>query len=94
MKYVISFFYCCSVFANPIQLTYEGKKNDADVYKNILINEYKIPEDLISMKAIKDCDDLRGKGKFDLCLKNNGDLLLVSVDSEFISESLKVFRAP
>jgi hypothetical protein len=64
------------------------------MYKDILIQNYKIPEELIAIKSIEKCEELRSEGKLDLCLKDNGDLYLVSVDHEFINESLKVFRAP
>lgn len=94
MKYVISFFITVNVMASPIHVYYEGKSEDAHIYKELLMSEYQIPEDLIKMKGIKNCEVMKGEGKLDLCLKNNGDLLMVSVDSAFINESLKVFRAP
>lgn len=94
MKFVISLFIAFNAFAAPIHVYYEGKSEEALVYKELLTTEYQIPEDLILMKGIRNCDEVRGEGKLDLCLKNNGDLLMVSVDSSFISESLKVFRAP
>jgi hypothetical protein len=94
MKYVISFFIAMHAIASPINVYYEGKSEDALLYKDLLMVDYQIPEDLIKMKGIKNCDGIKGEGKLDLCLKNNGDLLMVSVDSAFINESLKVFRAP
>jgi hypothetical protein len=94
MKFVISFFISLSAMASPIHVYFEGTSQDATIYKNLLINDYQIPEDLIKLKGIKNCEGMKGEGKLDLCLKNNGDLLMVSVDRGFINESLKVFRAP
>ena len=95
MKFVISFLlFSASVSASPIHVYHEAISEEAGRYRDLLTTEYKIPEDLILMKTIKSCDGLKGEGKLDLCLKNNGDLLMVSVDREFINESLKVFRAP
>ena len=64
------------------------------MFKDILMTDYLIPEELITFKITRNCEELKGVGKLDLCLKNNGDLLMVSVDREFINESLKVFQAP
>jgi hypothetical protein len=94
MKFAISFFLSLNAVASPIHIHFEGKETEAALYKELLITEYQIPEDLIKMKGIKNCDEMKGEGKLDLCLKNNGDLLMVSVDNSFINESLKVFRAP
>jgi hypothetical protein len=96
MKSVISLLllFPLSVSASPIHLFYEGDVADAKMYQDILIKDYQIPEDLILMRKTSQCEGLRSKGKLDLCLKNNGDLLMVSVDREFINESLKVFQAP
>lgn len=94
MKFVISFFLTMNAVASPINVYYEGKTEEATLYKDLLMTEYQIPEDLIKMKGIKNCDEMKGEGKLDLCLKNNGDLIMVSVDNAFINESLKVFRAP
>jgi hypothetical protein len=94
MKYAISLLITFNVYASPINVYYEGKSADASVYKELLVTEYQIPEELISVSGTKECEAIKGGGKLDICLKNNGDLLMVSVDSEFINESLKVFRAP
>jgi len=94
MKYAISLCFCLSVHASPIQLFHESEPDRAEIVKQIFIGDYKIPEDLIAIKEIRACDELRGRGKLDLCLKNNGDLLVVSVDRSFVNESLKIFRAP
>lgn len=94
MKYVISFFISVSAFASPIHLFYENESSDALIYREILMKDYQIPEELILMKKISRCESLKAAGKLDLCLKNNGDLYMVSVDREFINESLKVFQAP
>lgn len=94
MKFVISLLFSINAFASPIHLFYEGDLNDALIYKDILVKEYMIPEELIAMGSSKKCEQIKGKGKLDLCLKNNGDLYLVSVDREFITESLQVFQAP
>jgi hypothetical protein len=94
MKFAISFLFSASAFSAPINIFHEGLLNDAEIYKNILINEYYIPEELILVRGIQDCKDAKEMGQIDLCLKNNGDLRLVSADYEFINESLKVFQSP
>lgn len=94
MKFVISFLFSISAFASPINVFHEGDNQEAIMYRDILVADFKIPEDLIVIKPIKKCEALKGEGKLDFCLKNNGDLLMVSVDRDFINESLKVFQAP
>ena len=95
MKFVISFLLTSSALANPIHLYHEGNVAEATMLKEIMKLDYQIPEDIISVKKIsKSCESIKGAGKLDLCLKNNGDLFVVSVDREFINESLKVFQAP
>ena len=94
MKFVISFCFCFNVIASPIHLFYEGDMGEAQMLKDILMKDYQIPEELISLKGTRGCDEIKENGKLDLCLKNNGDLIVVSVDRNFINESLKVFQAP
>lgn len=94
MKFAISFLLTLNVYASPIHLFYEGNNEEALMYKEILIKDYLIPEDLIMVRGTRECEKIKPAGKLDLCLKNNGDLYMVSVDREFINESLKVFRAP
>jgi hypothetical protein len=80
--------------ASPIHLYHETNLVEAEMLRTILMSDYQIPEELILIRETRDCDGIREKGKLDLCLKNNGDLVVVSVDKEFVNESLKVFRAP
>lgn len=97
MKFVISvvlMILSAETGANPIHIYYENKPSRALLVKNIFTETYHIPESLIAMREVKKCDQLNGGGKIDLCLNNNGDLLVVSVDRRFISESLKIFHAP
>jgi len=98
MKFVINFIalacLASAAMAAPIQVFYEEEPSRAQIVKDIFIESYQIPEDLIDLKRITKCDELEEKGKLDLCLNNNGDLLIVSVDRGFISESLKIFQAP
>ncbi len=94
MKFVISFLFSVSAFASPINVFHEGDNQEAIMYRDILVADFKIPEELIVIKPIRNCEALKGEGKLDFCLKNNGDLLMVSVDRDFINESLKVFQAP
>jgi hypothetical protein len=98
MKFGISFLVMLltmsSVSASPIKIFYERDITRAETVKDIFTSTYQIPEDLIALKEVMSCSDVKGKGKLDLCLNDNGDLLVVSVDSGFISESLKIFRAP
>lgn len=95
MKFVISLMlFCQSTSASPIQLLFEETSTDADIYKEIMMNDYRIPEDLIELRKIVDCEKVKASGKLDLCFKKNGDLFMVSVNRDFINESLKVFLAP
>lgn len=94
MKYVISFLFSMSAIASPIKVFYESDVVRANIVKEIFTIQYQIPEDLISMKRVVSCEGLKNKGKLDLCLKNNGDLLVVSVDRSFINDSLKIFQSP
>lgn len=94
MKYVISLFLSLSLHASPIYLFHEDNLVDAQIYKEIMIRDYYIPEELISLMKSQNCEDQKSAGKLDLCLKNNGDLYVVSVDRGFINESLKIFQAP
>lgn len=95
MKFVISLLLTSSVaLALPMHVFHEERGDFAGAIRQTLIRDYGIPEDLILMKSVKVCEEMKPEGKINLCLKNNGDLIVVSVDREFINESLKVFRAP
>ncbi len=98
MKFVTSIlalmFVSTNVCASPIKIFFERDIAQAETVKEIFTTTYQIPEELISLKQVVSCAGLREKGRLDLCLNDNGDLLVVSVDSGFISESLKIFRAP
>lgn len=98
MKFGISFLVVLltisSASASPIKIFYENDIERAEIVKGIFTSNYQIPEELIDLKEVSSCAGLKQKGKLDLCLNDNGDLLVVSVDSGFISESLKIFRAP
>ncbi len=94
MKFVISLLLPLTVGANPINIIHENSHELAVIYKTILENEYFVPSELITLKKTKECSVIKKKGKLDLCLKNNGDLIVVSVDREFINDSLKVFQTP
>lgn len=96
MKFVISLILMMttSAHANPIQIFYEEDSEAAIAVKGVLTQTYQIPEELISLMPVSKCEGVQRKGKLDLCLKNNGELLIVSVDRGFISESLKIFNAP
>lgn len=94
MKFIISFFLMGHVFGSPINVYHEMNMSEARIYKDIFQNDYNIPEDLIEIKITGNCEGQKSNGKIDLCLKNNGDLYVVSVDRKFIDESLKVFTAP
>ncbi len=96
MKFVTSLFFLTALpaLASPIRIYHEGEQGRAQIVREIFQQQYFIPEDLIAMMEVSDCDGLKSQGKLDLCLKNNGDLLVVSVDRGFIHESLKIFQAP
>jgi hypothetical protein len=95
MKYVISLMLCWSglVLARPIRIFYEGEIQLAQKLSDELAQVYLIPRELMSVKWARECGDLPRNGKLDLCIKNNGDLEVVSVDQFFI-ESIRIFRAP
>jgi hypothetical protein len=96
MKFIISLsllFLSLRMNANPIHVFHESKPDEAVIVRDIFRDQYAIPEDLIGLESVMNCEGLKKKGKLDLCLKNNGDLIVVSVDKNFISESLKVFWA-
>lgn len=96
MKFVTSLsllFLSLSASANPIRVFHESKPDEAIVIRDIFRDQYSIPEDLIDLRSVMSCEGLNKRGKLDLCLKNNGDLIVVSADKNFISESLKVFWA-
>ena len=94
MKYAISLLITLNVSASPIQVFYESDPVRAQIVKEIFTVQYQIPDELIVAKKVALCEELRIRGKLDLCLKNNGDLLVVSVDRSFINDSLKIFQAP
>ncbi len=94
MKYIISLFLVFNVSAAPIRLFHEEGREWASIIKQTLVKEYQIPSELIEITKIDSCRELREQGRLDLCLKNNGDLIVVSVDRQFVLESLRIFRAP
>lgn len=96
MKFVTSIMLMTAIpaLATPIRIYHESESDRAQVVREIFLQQYLIPEDLIATLEVSECERLKGQGKLDLCLKNNGDLLVVSVDRGFIHESLKIFQAP
>jgi hypothetical protein len=94
MKFFISFLISFNALAAPIQIYHEGNSLEANMFKDIMMMDYNIPEDLIIIRRTNLCEEIREEGKLGICLKNNGDLFLVSVDRGFVEESLKVFQAP
>lgn len=93
-KFLVLASLATTVVAAPIQVFYEQEPSRAQLVKNIFIESYQIPEDLVALSEVRGCEELDGGGKLDLCLKKNGDLLIVSVNRSFVSESLKIFQAP
>lgn len=94
MKFVISLLFTTSAMASPIRLYYEGKDRYAFKLKQTLVETYFIPDELVGLNAVENCSRITERGRMDLCLKNNGDLLVVSIDHEFVTESLRIFRTP
>lgn len=85
---------CAKSWGTPIQIYFEkGQKIEASIYQDLLIKDYQIPEELISLTLVVDCDVRKKRAELELCIKNNGDLKLVSVDKNFIRDSLSVFKA-
>ncbi len=95
MKYTISFWFLFSIHlrADPIYFSHEGNEDEAKIYKQLMMEKYGIPGEMISVKTTKNCEEVNRKGKLDLCLKKNGDLYWVSVDHHFVNESLKIFQS-
>jgi hypothetical protein len=93
MKFFISLV-SFSTLASPIHIFHEHRPERAHIVKSIFLEKYSVPEELVTLKITDSCEGLAKGGKLDLCLKNNGDLKVVSVDRGFISESLKIFQAP
>lgn len=94
MKFIISFLIPLNVLGHPINLLYEGQLKEIKMYAEILSKDYQIPEEIISFHQTENCEAVIAKGKMDICLNKNGDLLVVSADKEFINNSLKAFRTP
>lgn len=93
MKFFISSLICLNCWASPINIFHEDSIKEANALKVILTSDYSVPDELIGVNKIDICEKAKPIGQLDMCLKNNGDLYLVSVNREFIDESLKVFRA-
>lgn len=96
MKLIISLLLLSSTLhATPIQIYFEsGQKIEASIYQELLIRDYLIPEELITTNLVVKCEERKKRAELELCIKNNGDLTVVSVDKNFIRESLSVFRSP
>lgn len=97
MKFIISLITSAltlSAFAAPIRIYHMNQFEKAKLTRNIFTKTYKVPEDLLEILKTRNCDELSDRGKLDMCINDNGDLLVVSVDKRFISETLKIFQAP
>lgn len=97
MKFTISLLLSLltlSAYAEPIKIFYENESDKAEIVRSIFVDNYHIPSDLFTLSKTIDCSKTSGNKKLDLCLKDNGDLVVVSVDRRFISDTLKVFQAP
>ena len=79
----------------PVQIYFEaGQKLEAVIYRDLLIQDYLVPENLITLTEVYGCEEKKARTEFELCIKSNGDLKVVSVDRKFIQESLSIFKAP
>lgn len=96
MKLGISLlFFVTMAHGSPIQIHFEkGQKMEAIIYKELMVRDYSIPEEIISVNLVVSCEGRKKQAELEICIKNNGDLELVSVDKNFIRESLSVFKAP
>ncbi|GEM_PF-1240173 len=84
-------------FASPIIVFYEAPEGleYAKHVKSFLETNHRIPGMLISMKQTNgNCEELKSFERLSVCTKNNGDLRVVSVDKNFINETLIVFQQP
>jgi hypothetical protein len=97
MKFIISLaliLISLEVKAEPIKIFYENEADKAEIVRSIFVHNYHIPSELFTLSKTIDCSKTSGNKKLDLCLKDNGDLVVVSVDRRFISDTLKIFQAP
>jgi hypothetical protein len=94
MKFLISLLFCFKVFGAPIMIKHEKQIERAQVVEELLTTNWNIPENLIEIETTEDCLKEKSSKKLELCIKKNGDLLVVSVNRKFINESLQVFRTP
>lgn len=99
MKLGISLFLLLSASMlramTPVQIYFEaGQRLEAIIYRDLLIQDHAVPEELITLNEVMECETMSAKTEFELCIKSNGDLKVVSVDKKFIQESLSIFKAP
>lgn len=79
----------------PVQIYFEsGQRLEAIIYRDLLIQDHSVPEELMTLTEVMECETMSAKTEFELCIKSNGDLKVVSVDKKFIQESLSIFKAP
>lgn len=86
-----------SSYASPIVVYFETPEGEeyANHVRFYFEKKHQIPAMLISTKLThKNCEEVKSFEKLSVCTKNNGDLRVVSVDKNFISETLTVFNQP
>lgn len=100
MKFIFSLFILVTsqaLLASPIVVFYESPEGQeyANHVRDYFEKKHQIPGMLISMKMTRgDCEEVKSFEKLSVCTKNNGDLRVVSVDKNFINETLIVFQQP
>lgn len=96
MKLSISLLlFATTIHAAPIQIHFEkGQKMEAIIYQELMMRDYYIPEEIIALNLVENCEERKKQAELEICIKNNGDLKVVSADKNFIRESLSVFKAP
>ena len=93
---LLSIVFGSSVYAgmwSPIVISYEDSEEEALVYDELLKKKYNIPKDLIRLKEVRDCSEVKTEGKLCFCIKKEGDIVVVSIDQLFVDESLQVFKS-
>ena len=81
-----------SVNASRIQVYYPtGKTRSAEVIKDIFVQKYNIPEQLISLKEVKKCKQLDGR-YLEICIELDTDFKVIpNKNMELIKSSFSIF---
>lgn len=67
-----------------------ASKEEGQVLMNIIAKKFKIPKNLVSYKATKECSN-KTEAIMHLCLKRDGELEIVKVNRFVVKNSLSAF---